>query len=80
MIARQYVIGFRDVLLAGLEWLRDSAEHATKLELRIQWLAVRIIAEFGDSLIDWRMRPRHVGPGPRDGIGHPAQVRLAHSA
>lgn len=52
MIARQYVIGFRDVLLAGLEWLRESAEHSTKLEMRIQWLAVRIIAEFGDSLIE----------------------------
>lgn len=52
MIARQYANGFRDVLHSGLEWLRESAKHATKLELRIQWLSVRLIAEFGDSLIE----------------------------
>ena len=52
MIARQYANGFREVLHIGLEWLRESAKHAAKPELRIQWLAVRLIAEFGDSLIE----------------------------
>lgn len=52
MIARQYSNCFRDVLHHGLEWLRESAKYASKLEMRIQWLAVRLIAEFGDSLIE----------------------------
>lgn len=51
-IARQYANGFHDVLHLGLEWLRESLKLQSKLNLRIQWLAVRLIAEFGDSLIE----------------------------
>ncbi len=52
MIARQYANGFLDVLHRGLEWLRESARYQAKLDLRIQWLAVRLLAEYGDSLIE----------------------------
>jgi len=52
MIARQYANGFHDVLNRGLEWLRESQKHQKTLALQIQWLAVRLLAEYGDSLIE----------------------------
>jgi triphosphoribosyl-dephospho-CoA synthase len=50
-IAAQYANGFRDVLECGQQWLRDSVAIATSARLRIAWLAVRMMSEWGDTLI-----------------------------
>ena len=51
LIAAQYANGFQQVLNCGLEWLRESASIADSQQSQIVWLAVRILSEFGDSLI-----------------------------
>ncbi len=51
MIARQYANSFEDVLKNGVRWLDEAAEHAESQPQQIAWLALRLMAEFGDSLI-----------------------------
>ena len=51
IIAKQYTNGFADVLENGLALLQDSPSHIDSTQLQIQWLAVRLIAQHGDSLI-----------------------------
>ena len=51
MIAAQYLNGFHQVLTCGPNWLREAAEISVLQSQQISWLAVRVLAEFGDSLI-----------------------------
>jgi len=51
LIARQYATGFDDVLRKGVNWLMEAADHAETQPLQIAWLSLRLMAEFGDSLI-----------------------------
>jgi len=51
MIAAQYVNGFQQVLTCGQDWLREAASISASQPQQISWLAVRLMAEFGDSLI-----------------------------
>jgi|694.fasta_scaffold93286_2 triphosphoribosyl-dephospho-CoA synthase len=51
LIAAQYANGFQQVLNCGLEWLREAASISHSQQQQIVWLAVRIMSEFGDSLI-----------------------------
>jgi len=51
LIAAQYANGFREVLTSGLDWLREAAAITPSQSLQISLLAVRLLAEFGDSLI-----------------------------
>ena len=51
MIAAQYVNGFQQVLTCGQDWLREAATICSSQSQQISWLAVRLLAEFGDSLI-----------------------------
>ena len=51
MIAAQYVNGFQQVLTCGQDWLREAAATRVPQPQQISWLAVRVLAEFGDSLI-----------------------------
>jgi triphosphoribosyl-dephospho-CoA synthase len=51
LIARQYVTGFHDVLIRGVSWLRESMEVTPSQTQQIVWLSLRLMAEFGDSLI-----------------------------
>ena len=50
-IAAQYANGYRDVLDTGLKLLLSTARWTTHTELRLAWLAVSLMATFGDSLI-----------------------------
>jgi len=51
MIAAQFGNGFRQVLHCGLEWLREAGSFPDSQRRQITWLAIRLMAEFGDSLI-----------------------------
>ena len=51
LIAAQYANGFQQVLGNGLEWLEDAQRTIESSADQITWLAVRFLAEFGDSLI-----------------------------
>jgi triphosphoribosyl-dephospho-CoA synthase len=51
LIAAQYAHGFPLILQQGMDWLRESESVAKNISDRICWLAVRLLAEFGDSLI-----------------------------
>ncbi|MFM8729547.1 MAG: triphosphoribosyl-dephospho-CoA synthase [Planctomycetaceae bacterium] len=51
LIALQYADGFRDVLGRGREWLREAAVRTADQRQQVVELAVRLLAEFGDSLI-----------------------------
>jgi triphosphoribosyl-dephospho-CoA synthase len=51
MIAAQYANGFRDVLKTGKVHLRTCLQVAVPQPQQISMLAVRLLAEFGDSLI-----------------------------
>jgi triphosphoribosyl-dephospho-CoA synthase len=51
LIAAQYASGFQQVLGNGLEWLEDAQRTIESSADQITWLAVRFLAEFGDSLI-----------------------------
>lgn len=50
-IAAQYAFDFQDVLELGLNWLMTDKGHGDSQQDQITWLAVRLMAEFGDSLI-----------------------------
>jgi triphosphoribosyl-dephospho-CoA synthase len=50
LIALQYSSDFRDVLTVGLDWLTDSPRHAEGPH-RIGWLALKLLSQYGDSLI-----------------------------
>lgn len=50
-IAKQYRDDFFDVIVTGLTWLGETRDWKNHLERRIGWLALRILSEFGDSLI-----------------------------
>jgi triphosphoribosyl-dephospho-CoA synthase len=50
-IAAQYANGFREVLECGQQWLKDSVVVAESSRLRIAWLAIRMMSEWGDTLI-----------------------------
>jgi triphosphoribosyl-dephospho-CoA synthase len=51
LIAAQYANGFQQVLGSGLEWLAEAQQAIESSSQQITWLAVRFLAEFGDSLI-----------------------------
>ncbi len=51
LIAAQYANGFQQVLGNGLEWLKEAKQTIESSAEQITWLAVRFLAEFGDSLI-----------------------------
>lgn len=51
LIAAQYANGFQQVLGNGLQWLEEAQRTITTSSRQITWLAVRFLAEFGDSLI-----------------------------
>ena len=51
MIAAQYTNGFHEVLTCGLDWLREAAAVTPIQPRQISLLAVRLLAQFGDSLI-----------------------------
>lgn len=51
LIAAQYANGFQQVLGNGLEWLAEAQQTIETSTEQITWLAVRFLAEFGDSLI-----------------------------
>ena len=51
LIAAQYANGFQQVLGKGLEWLAEAQQTIESSTEQITWLAVRCLAEFGDSLI-----------------------------
>lgn len=51
LIAAQYANGFQQVLGNGLEWLDEAQRTIPSLAEQMTWLAVRFLAEFGDSLI-----------------------------
>ena len=51
LIAAQYANGFQQVLGKGLEWLAEAQQTIESTTEQITWLAVRFLAEFGDSLI-----------------------------
>lgn len=57
MIAGQYANGFHQVLENGLQWLRESVELADSQPEQIAWLATRLLAEYGDSLIARKCGP-----------------------
>lgn len=51
LIAAQYANSYHDVLTLGLPLLLQTATWTQQKELRLPWLAVRLMARFGDSLI-----------------------------
>ncbi len=51
LIAAQYANAFKDVLGSGLIWLRQTREWSSHYDCRLGWLALSLMAEFGDSLI-----------------------------
>jgi len=51
LIAAQYANGFQQILGSGLEWLAEAQRAIESSSQQITWLAVRFLAEFGDSLI-----------------------------
>ncbi len=51
LIAAQYVSGFHDVLTTGQNYLLECSERTVSQPQQISMLAVRLLAEFGDSLI-----------------------------
>ncbi len=51
MIAAQYANDFHQVLNDGLCWLREAGSVSESQRIQIAWLAIRILAEYGDSLI-----------------------------
>lgn len=51
LIAAQYVNGFQDVLRTGQDYLRTCLQVEVPQPQQISMLAVRLLAEFGDSLI-----------------------------
>jgi len=57
MIAAQYANGFRQVLDHGLAWLREAGGLADSQQTQIVWLATRLLAEYGDSLIGRKCGP-----------------------
>jgi len=57
MIAAQYANGFRQVLNEGLEWLREAEGFIDSQPAQIAWLATRLLAEYGDSLISRKCGP-----------------------
>lgn len=50
-IAAQYAHNYRDVLDVGLRLLQSTESWVSHTESRMAWLAVSLMAEFGDSLI-----------------------------
>lgn len=51
LIAAQYADGFRVVLQTGAEWLQEAKERTSVQSQQVVWVALRLLAEFGDSLI-----------------------------
>lgn len=51
LIAAQYVNDFPQVLDDGLKWFAEARQSIESPEGQITWLAVRFLAEFGDSLV-----------------------------
>jgi triphosphoribosyl-dephospho-CoA synthase len=72
LIAAQYANGFQQVLGNGLEWLAEAQQTIESSADQITWLAVRFLAEFGDSLI-----ARKCGPSMSDVVQKKAQELLA---
>lgn len=57
LIAAQYVNGFDQVLGTGAEWMRDAQRLPVAQPDQIGWLAVRLLSEYGDSLIGRKCGP-----------------------
>ena len=71
MIAAQYANGFQQILTCGQDWLREAAAISVSQPQQISWLAVRLLAEFGDSLI-----ARKCGQQMSDVVSQKAQELL----
>ncbi len=71
LIAAQYANGFQQVLGSGLEWLAEAQQAIESSSQQITWLAVRFLAESGDSLI-----ARKCGPPMSDLVQKKAQELL----
>ena len=71
LIAAQYANGFQQVLGSGLEWLAEARQAIESSSQQITWLAVRFLAESGDSLI-----ARKCGPPMSDLVQKKAQELL----
>ena len=71
LIAAQYANGFQQVLGSGLAWLAEAQHAIESSSQQITWLAVRFLAEFGDSLI-----ARKCGPLMSDLVQKKAQELL----
>ena len=71
LIAAQYANGFQQVLGSGLEWLAEAQQAIESSSQQITWLAVRFLAESGDSLI-----ARKCGPLMSDLVQKKAQELL----
>lgn len=57
LVAAQYANGFQQVLNFALPRLLETAEWTSHQEWRLAWLAVRLMAEYGDSLIRRKCGP-----------------------
>ncbi|MEQ9406627.1 MAG: triphosphoribosyl-dephospho-CoA synthase [Fuerstiella sp.] len=51
LVAAQYANGFRQILNVGLPLLTQTRHWQQHTEHRLAWVAVNLLAEFGDSLI-----------------------------
>ncbi len=51
MIARQYANEFQEVLCLGVDLLRESRQVTASQSQQITWVALKYLAEFGDSLV-----------------------------
>ena len=51
LIARQYANGFQEVLGLGADLLRESRQVTASQSQQITWVALKYLAEFGDSLV-----------------------------
>jgi len=71
LIAAQYANGFEQVLNRGQDWLREAAATGISQPQQISLLAVRALAEFGDSLI-----ARKCGQHMSDAVREKAQELL----
>jgi triphosphoribosyl-dephospho-CoA synthase len=73
LIAKQYCQGFQEVLDTGLGWLQTAGTQIEGTGAQISWLAVRLMAAYGDSLI-----ARKCGPETSQHVQQQAQ-QLLHS-
>lgn len=57
LIAEQYVNGFREVLCLGVNLLREARGQIESQSQQVIWVALKLMAEFGDSLVARKCGP-----------------------